>query len=143
MAALWLTYSGCVWSAYGVYSATVQSYNKSIIALPRVGQYGKIFSSLVLYCPSLRSGQYCHHQAEYFPILPSQSCNNIYVLTVQQSCVCHKYTVYKCITCTNVVMHLVTVTIAPAYTCISGFFISYQNTYRCCVCNPICHVDAL
>ena len=80
MAALWLTYSGCVWSAYGVYSATVQSYNKSIIALPRVGQYGKIFSSLVLYCPSLRSGQYCHHRAEYFPILPSQSCNNIYLL---------------------------------------------------------------
>ena len=72
-----------MWSAYGVYSATVQSYNKSIIALPRVGQYGKIFSSLVLYCPSLRSGQYCHHRAEYFPILPSQSCNNIYTLYKQ------------------------------------------------------------
>ena len=26
-----------------------------------------------MYCPSLRSGQYCHPQTEYFPILPAQS----------------------------------------------------------------------
>ena len=55
--------SGCVvanllWLCVVSLCATVQSYNKSIIALPRVGQYGKIFSSLVLYCPSLRSVAY-------------------------------------------------------------------------------------
>ena len=57
-----------------------KSYNKSIIALPLVGQYGEIFSSLVLYCPSLRSGLYYHLRAEYFPILPTRSCNNIYLV---------------------------------------------------------------
>ena len=31
-----------------------------------------------MYCPSLRSGQYCHPRTEYFPLLPAQSCNNIY-----------------------------------------------------------------
>ena len=46
-------------------------------------QYGEIFSSLALYCPSLRSGQYCHPRAEYFPILPSRSCNNIYLLRMR------------------------------------------------------------
>ena len=42
-----------------------------------VGQYGGIFSSQVMYCPSLRSGQYCHPRTEYSLVLPSQSCNNI------------------------------------------------------------------
>ena len=54
-----------------------ESYNKSIIAflLGRV-----ILSSQVMYCPSLRSGQYYHPRTEYSPVLPSQSCNNIYLL---------------------------------------------------------------
>ena len=56
-----------------------KSYNKSITALLWVGQYGGIFSSRLLYCPSLRSGQYCQPRTEYFPILPSQSCSNIYI----------------------------------------------------------------
>ena len=34
-----------------------------------VGEYS------VMYCPSLRSGQYCHPRTEYSPVLPSQSCN--------------------------------------------------------------------
>ena len=55
-----------------------KSYNKSITAFLRFGQYGEIFSSRLQYCPSLRSGQYCQPQTEYFPILPSQSCSNIY-----------------------------------------------------------------
>ena len=53
--------------------------NKSITALLWVGQYGGIFSSRLLYCPSLRSGQYCQPRTEYSPVLPSQSCSNIYV----------------------------------------------------------------
>ena len=31
----------------------------------------------------VRSGQYCQSRAEYFPVLPSYSCNNIYVLRFQ------------------------------------------------------------
>ena len=57
-----------------------KSYNKSITAFLMFRQYGEIFSSRLLYCPSLRSGQYCQPQTEYFPILPSQSCSNIYLL---------------------------------------------------------------
>ena len=45
-----------------------------------VGQYRGIFSSRVIYCPSLRSGQYCHPRTEYSPVL--QSCNNIYLSNV-------------------------------------------------------------
>ena len=56
-----------------------KSYNKSITALLWVGQYGGIFSSRLLYCPSLRSSQYCQPRTEYSPVLPSQSCSNIYV----------------------------------------------------------------
>ena len=52
-----------------------ESYNKSIIAFLWVGQCRGIFSSRVIYCPSLRSGQYCHPQTEHSPVLPSQSCN--------------------------------------------------------------------
>ena len=59
--------------------AVCKSYNKSITALLWVGQYGGIFSSRLLYCPSLRSGQYCQPRTEYSPVLPSQSCSNIYV----------------------------------------------------------------
>ena len=55
-----------------------------IINLFWVGQYRGIFSSQVMYCPSLWSGQYCHPRTEYSPVLPSQSCNNIYVLNVIQ-----------------------------------------------------------
>ena len=33
----------------------------------RVGQYRGIFSSQVMYCPSLWSGQYFHPRTEYFP----------------------------------------------------------------------------
>ena len=57
-----------------------KSYNKSITALLWVGQYRGIFSSRLLYCPSLRSGQYCQPRTEYSPVLPSQSCSNIYVI---------------------------------------------------------------
>ena len=58
---------------------TRKSYNKSIIAIPPGGQYGKIFRSRTPYHPSLRSGRYGRSQMEYFPVLPSQSCNNIYL----------------------------------------------------------------
>jgi hypothetical protein len=44
----------------------------------RVGQYRGIFSSQVMCCPSLWSGQYCHPQTEYSPVLTSLSCNNKY-----------------------------------------------------------------
>ena len=57
-----------------------KSYNKSITAFLRVRQYEEILRSRLLYCPSLRLGQYCQPQTEYFSILPSQSCSNIYVL---------------------------------------------------------------
>ena len=57
--------------------AVCKSYNKSIL---RVGQYGGIFSCRLQYCLSLRSAQYCQPQTEYeFPVLPSQSCSNIYL----------------------------------------------------------------
>ena len=71
-----------------------KSYNKYIIAVPWVGQYGEIFSSRVMYCPSLRSGQYFHPRTEYFPILPAQSCNNICILLSQfvSWWFCHKAT---------------------------------------------------
>ena len=29
------------------------------------------------YCPTLRSGQYCHPQTEYSPVLPSQSIRQV------------------------------------------------------------------
>ena len=54
-----------------------KAYNKSITALLWFGQYGGIFSPRLLYCPSLRSGQYCQPRTEYSPVLPSQSCSNI------------------------------------------------------------------
>ena len=41
-----------------------------------VGQYRGIFSSRVMYCPSLRSGQYCHPETEYSHVLPSLTFNN-------------------------------------------------------------------
>ena len=80
LSTLLATYHLNNYHAYEIYAASLRkSYNKYIIAFLRVGQYGEIFSSRVLYCPSLRSGQYCHPRTEYFPILPSQSCNNIYI----------------------------------------------------------------
>ena len=45
--------------------------------------HGEI-SSQVMYCPSLRSGQYCHPRTEYFPILPTLPCN-IYLRRKVQS----------------------------------------------------------
>ena len=45
---------------------TRKSYNKSIIAIPRVGHDGEIFR--------YRS------RTDYLPVLPSQSCNNIYIV---------------------------------------------------------------
>ena len=53
---------------------TRKSYNKYIIAIPRVGQYGEIFRSLPRYHPSLQSGRYGQFLTEYIPVLPSQSC---------------------------------------------------------------------
>ena len=64
------------------HGTAVQSHIINILL--QVEQYGEIFSSRVMYCPSLRSGQYCHPRTEYFPILPAQSCNNIYVHLVRE-----------------------------------------------------------
>ena len=58
---------------------TRKSFNKTIITLPRVGQYREIFRSLPRYRPSLRLGWYGQSRMEYLPVLPSQSCNTIYI----------------------------------------------------------------
>ena len=57
------------------------SYNVIINLLlhyPWLDNMGKYSAFGFFYnSPSHRLGQYCHHWAEYFPILPSQQCNNI------------------------------------------------------------------
>ena len=47
----------------GCYGTAVQSHIINIL-LHWVGQYGEIFSSQVMYCHSLRSGQYCHPRTD-------------------------------------------------------------------------------
>ena len=52
---------------------TQKSYNKSIIAIPWVGQSGEIYRIGPRYRPSLQSGRYGPSHTEYFLVLPSQS----------------------------------------------------------------------
>ena len=57
---------------------TQKPYNKSIIALLRIGRFGEIFNSRLLHCSSHAVlGPILSPSNWYFPISPSQSCNNI------------------------------------------------------------------
>ena len=58
---------------------TRKSYIKSIIAIPRVGHYGEIFRDRPRYSSLSSVGPIQSTSNRLFPVLPSQSCNNIYV----------------------------------------------------------------
>ena len=70
-----LHFSSYYWLVYIATTSVLSSVSNNVLLAFCTHQ----MDNPLLYCPSIWSGQYCQSRAEYFPVLPSRSCNNIYV----------------------------------------------------------------